>query len=72
MLTDAEYRHAKAGQSALQGKIDALDRDVDEYDRLKKSAQATKDALMPKMAFYTNFLKDAFEEYEAAHPPETP
>jgi len=72
MLTNAEYRHAKAEQSALQGKIDALDREVDELDELKQSRQAAKDHLMPEMAFYTNFMKDAFEEYEAAHPPEEP
>lgn len=72
MLTDAEYRHAKAGQSALQGKIDATDRDIDEYDRLKKDNQAAKDMLVEEMAFYTNFMKEAFEEYEEAHPPEEP
>ena len=72
MLTDAEYRHAKAGQSALQGKIDAADRDVDEYDRLKQAAQAAKNKYLEEIAFYTNFMKDAFEEYEAAHPPENP
>ncbi|MBA7625920.1 hypothetical protein ES703_33354 [subsurface metagenome] len=72
MLTDAEYRHAKAGQSALQGKIDALERDEDEYDRLKKNAHDAKVPLVDEMAFYTNFMKESFEEYEAAHQPETP
>jgi len=70
MLTDAEYRGAKAGQRALQAKIDSLDRDVDEYERLKQESQTAKDNLMPEMTFYTDFMKDAFEEYEAAHPPE--
>jgi len=72
MLTDMEYRHAKAGQSALQGKIDAAERGKEEYDRLKQAAQSAKDALMEEMVFYTNFMKDDFEEYEAAHPPENP
>jgi len=72
MLTDAEYRHAKAGQSALQGKIDGAERDEEEGDSLKKRAHAKKDRYMEEMSFYTNFCKDAFEEYEAAHPPEEP
>jgi len=70
MLTDAEYQEAKAGQSALQGKIDAREGDEEEYDRLKKAAQAAKVALTERMAFYTNFMNDAFKEYEDAHPPE--
>jgi len=69
MLTEAEYRHAKAGQNALQGKIDAADREVDECDQSKQRAQAKKDARVEEMTFYTGFMKDAFEEYEAAHPP---
>jgi len=72
MLSDAEYRHIIANRSALQGKIDTAERDKEEYDRLKKMAQATKDRFAEEMTFYTNFLKDAIKEYEAAHPPETP
>ncbi|MBA7662893.1 hypothetical protein ES703_70926 [subsurface metagenome] len=72
MLTDAEYRHAKAGQSALQGKIDAKRK---EYDELTENREKVKESglmLQDEMAFYTNFMHDAFEEYEAAHPPEEP
>ena len=72
MLSDVQYRHIIAGRSALQGKIDTAERDKEEYDRLKKLAQATKDRFSEEMSFYTNFMKDAIEEYEAAHPPETP
>lgn len=70
MLTDAEYRHAKAGQNALQGNIDAKQREWDELGELREAVKASGLALKEEMAFYTNFLSDAFEEYEEAHPPE--
>lgn len=72
MLSDAEYRNVIRNRTALQGRIDAAERDKVEYDRLKVAAQATKDMFAEEMSLYTNFLKDAIDEYEAAHPPEGP
>lgn len=72
MITDAEYRHIIAGRTALQGKIDAAERDKEEYDALKQRAQATKDRFTEEMSLYSNYLKDAIDEYEAAHQPEEP
>lgn len=72
MLTDAEYRHAKAGQSALQGKIDAKQKEWDELGDLREAVKESGLSLKEEMLFYTNFMKDAFKEYEDAHPPEEP
>lgn len=69
MLSDAEYRHAKAGESALQSKIDAKQKEWDELGELREAVKVSGLALKEEMPFYTNFMKDAIDEYEAAHPP---
>lgn len=69
MLTDAEYREIIENRNTLQGRIDAHQA---EYDRLSKQREKVKEsglALKVQMTLYTNFLKDAIEEYEVAHPP---
>lgn len=70
MLTDAEYHYVIRHRTALQQEIDAK---RSEYDDLGERREKVKDdglALREEMTFYTNFLKNAIDEYEAAHPPE--
>ena len=70
MLTDAEYKEVIQNRNTLQGRIDAHQA---EYDRLGVQREKVKEsglALKAQMGLYTNFLKGAIDEYEAAHPPE--
>ena len=68
MLTSAEYGYIIRHRTSLQQEIDAAEAEKEQYDGLKKAAQDRKDFLKAEMTFYTNFLKEALEEYEAAHP----
>ena len=70
MLTTAEYRHIIRNRAALQNQIDDAERAKEHYDGLKKEAQARKEAFEPEMAFYANYLHEAIQEYETAHPVE--
>lgn len=70
MLTDAEYRHVIRHRAALQQEIDSANEEEDKYDQLKVAAHDRKVSSEAEMSFYTNFIKDAIDEYEAAHPPE--
>lgn len=70
MLSEGEYRHIMRNWSVLKDQIsDAKNQRKYHHDK----AQGYKDLadrLQLEEEFYTNFLKDAIEEYEAVHPPE--
>lgn len=72
MLSDAEYREIKQRIGVLQGNIEGAERDEDNYDGMKKAAQARKEDAETRLSLYNNFLSDDVEEFEAAHPPEEP
>jgi len=70
MLTPAEYGHAIRNRTALQQEIDSAEAEKNQYNQLKKAAHDRKVFAEAEMSFYTNFISDALDEYEAAHPPE--
>lgn len=72
MLSDAEYQEIKQRGRVLEGIMEGADRDADNYDGMKKAAQARKEDAEARLTLYNNYLNDAVEEYEAAHPPELP
>ena len=72
MLSDAEYREIMRMRAVLGGNIEGAERDEDKYDQMKKAAHARKEDADARLSLYDNFLSDAVEEYEAAHPPEPP
>lgn len=73
MLTDAEYQEIMRRRTILQGSIDGAERDEDNYDKMKKAASDRKAEAGASLVLYMDgYLKDAIEEYEAAHPPEEP
>ena len=67
MLTDTEYGYIIRHRTALQQEIDSAEAEEDKYDQLKVAAHDRKVFSEAEMTFYTNFLKDAIKEYEAAH-----
>ena len=70
MLSDAEYQEIMQRKGVLAGSIKGAEADEDNYDQMKKAAHARKEAAEARLSLYDNFLNDAVEEYEAAHPPE--
>lgn len=70
MLTDAEYREIIQNRNTLQGRMDAHLAEYDKLGVLREKVKESGLALKDQMDLYTNFLKDAIEEYEEAHPPE--
>lgn len=72
MLSDAEYQEIIQRRGVLKGNIDGAGRDEDNYDQMKKAAHDRKVNAEARLELYDNFLSDAVEEYEAAHPPEEP
>jgi len=69
MLLDAEYQEIMQRRAVLQGNIEGAERDEDRFDQMKKAAHARKEDAEARLNLYDNFLSDAVEEYEAAHPP---
>jgi len=71
VLTDVEYRYIIRHRAALQQEIDSAESEEKQYNGLKVAAHDRKVSAEGEMSLYTNFLKEAIDEYEAAHPPET-
>jgi len=70
MLEDAEYREIVQRDNVLLGEIKGAEIDEARYDGMLKAAHNRKIEAEARRILYTNYLKDAREEYEAAHPPE--
>ncbi|GAJ03322.1 unnamed protein product [marine sediment metagenome] len=72
MLTKDEYNHIVRNRAALKDQIkDAKELGL-HHKELAEGHKADFDRLKEEMSLYTNFLKDAIEEYLKAHPPEEP
>lgn len=70
MFTPAEYEYVIRHRTSLQQELDSAEAEEDQYDQLMVAAHDRKVFAEAEMSFFTNFLKDAIDEYEAAHPPE--
>ena len=69
MLTDVEYGEIMERRRVLNGIMEGGEKDGDKFDQMKKAAHARKVDAEARLGLYDNFLSDAVEEYEAAHPP---
>ena len=72
MLSEVAYQEIMQQRAVLKGNIEGAERDKEKYDQMKKAAQDRKEVAEARLTLYINFLQDAVEEYEAAHPPEPP
>ena len=70
MLSTDEHRHIVQNWSVLKDQIKEMTRQETFHEAKCVECETRKDQLEREEDFYTNFLKDAIEEYKAAHPPE--
>lgn len=72
MLSDAEYREIMERRRVLEGIMDGAERDEDKFEEMAGAAHTRKEDAEARLTLYNNYLNDAVEEYESAHPPEPP
>lgn len=72
MLSTNEYNHLMKNWSHLKDQIAEMQRQCMHHHKLHLYCEAEKDRLDEEQKLYTDNLKDIIEEYQAAHPPESP
>ena len=72
MLTTPEYSRIMTDKRILQTRINSLEAESERHEQAKEKIDAQREGFQEEMSLYSNFLCDAIEEYEAAHPPPEP